>query len=76
MVARDRQRNRGFFGGLLRDVSDPREGSKILTFPFWPRLMCGWFLQLRSSGKGISANFASMSFSEVRQKSVKNTAFE
>jgi hypothetical protein len=26
---RDRQRKRGFFGSMLRGVSNPREGSKI-----------------------------------------------
>ncbi len=40
MVARDRQRNRGFFSGMLRGVPGPCEGSKILTFHFRPRLMC------------------------------------
>jgi hypothetical protein len=40
MVARDRQRNRGFFSGMARGVSRAREGSKILTFLFGPRLVC------------------------------------
>jgi hypothetical protein len=41
--------NRGFFGVMLRGVSNPREGSKILTFLFRPRLVCSSFLHLRSS---------------------------
>jgi hypothetical protein len=41
--------NRGFFGVMLRGVSNPREGSKILTFFFRPRLVCSSFLHLRSS---------------------------
>jgi hypothetical protein len=35
-VAWDRQRNRGFFSDLVRGVSKPRQGSKILSFLFWP----------------------------------------
>jgi hypothetical protein len=35
-VAEDRQRNRGFFSGMLRGVSILREGSKILSFLFRP----------------------------------------
>jgi hypothetical protein len=31
---------RGFFSGMLRGVSNTREGSKILTFLFRPRLVC------------------------------------
>ena len=34
---RDRQRNRGFFSGMLRGVSILREGSKILSFLFRPQ---------------------------------------
>ena len=45
----DRQRNRGFFSGMVRGVSDPREGTKILTFLFRPRLVCSPLLHLRSS---------------------------
>ena len=50
-LGRDGQRNRGFFSGLFRGVSNPREGSKILAFVFQPRL--------------IAANFALCVFSEV-----------
>jgi hypothetical protein len=39
-LVRDRQRNRRFFSGMLRGVSTFREGSKILTFPCRPRLVC------------------------------------
>ena len=37
---RDRQRNRVFFSGMLRGVSNPREGSKILSFLFRSRQVC------------------------------------
>lgn len=54
----DRQRNRQFFSGMVRGVSDPREGSKILSFlyrPDWcaepapisPKLVEGKFSELR-----------------------------
>jgi len=33
-LGQDRQRNRGFFSGMLRGVSKPCEGSKILTFHY------------------------------------------
>jgi len=36
-VAEDRQRKRQFFSGMLRGVSDPCEGSKILTFLYGTR---------------------------------------
>jgi hypothetical protein len=32
---------RGFSSGMVRGVPDPREGSKILTFPFRSRLVGG-----------------------------------
>jgi hypothetical protein len=38
IVPQGRQRNRGLFSGLVRGVSNPREGSRILTFLFRPRL--------------------------------------
>jgi hypothetical protein len=54
---RDRQRIRGLFSGIIRGVSSPREGSKILTF---------LLRSLRSSLKVNSANyFALCTFSEV-----------
>jgi len=31
---------RGFFNGMLRGVSNPCEGQKILTFLYRPRLVC------------------------------------
>jgi hypothetical protein len=65
-VAEGRQRNRGLFSGMLRGVSSPREGSKILFFLFRPRLVCNSLLHLRSSWKVNSANFAITEFSEVR----------
>jgi hypothetical protein len=35
-VAEGRQRNRAIFSGMVRGVSNPPEGPKILTFPFRP----------------------------------------
>jgi hypothetical protein len=35
-LGRDRQRNWGYFSGMFRGVSNPREGSKILTYLFRP----------------------------------------
>ena len=52
-LGRDRQRNRGFFSGMVRGVSNPREGSKNLTFLFGPRSGVQ-LLHLRSSWKGES----------------------
>jgi hypothetical protein len=54
----DRQRNWGLFSGMLRGVSNPREGSKILFFllsdptdvqlaPTSPKLVEGNFYELR-----------------------------
>jgi hypothetical protein len=40
---------RGFFSGMVRGVSDPCEGSKILFVLFEPRLVCGSLPDLRSS---------------------------
>jgi hypothetical protein len=45
----DRQRNRQFFSGMVRGVSDACEGSKILTFLFRPPLVCSSLLDLRGS---------------------------
>ena len=42
---------------MVRGVSNPREGSKILTFLFRSRLVCSSLLHLRSSWKVNSANF-------------------
>jgi hypothetical protein len=39
-LGRDRQRNRGFFSGKVRGVSNPREGPKILTFLFRSHPVC------------------------------------
>jgi hypothetical protein len=48
-LGRDRQTKQGFFSGMLRGVSNPGEGSEILSFPFRPRLVCSSLLHLRSS---------------------------
>jgi hypothetical protein len=45
----DRQRNRQFFSGMVRGVSNACEGSKILTFLFRPPLVCSSLLDLRGS---------------------------
>ena len=58
----DRQRNRGFFSGMVRGMSNPRESSKILTFLFGPRLRCSSLLHLRCSEKMNCANFAITEF--------------
>jgi hypothetical protein len=50
-VARDRQRNRQFFSGMVRGVSNACEGSEILTFLYGPQLMCSPRLHLLSSWK-------------------------
>ena len=71
IVTQGRQRNRGFFSGMLRGVSNPREASKILSFLLRPRLVCSSLLHLRRSGKVDSANyFALTAFLEVHIASV------
>jgi hypothetical protein len=65
-LGRDRQRNRGFFSGMLRGESNAWEGSKILTFLFRPRRVCSSLLHLRSAWKVSSAiYFALTEFSEL-----------
>jgi hypothetical protein len=39
-LGRDRHRNQGVFGAMVRGVSNVRDGSKILSFLFQPRLVC------------------------------------
>jgi hypothetical protein len=39
----------GNLGRHSQGVANPREGSKILTFPFRARVVCGSLLHLRSS---------------------------
>jgi hypothetical protein len=65
-LGRDRQRNRGFFSDMVRGVSEPREGSKILTFLSRPRQVCSSLLHLRSVWKVNSPKFAAAGLSEVR----------
>jgi hypothetical protein len=43
-LGRDWHRNRGFCSALVRGVSHPCEGSKILSFLFRPRLVCNSLL--------------------------------
>jgi hypothetical protein len=52
-VAEDRQRNRGFFSGLLRGVSDLARGSENRTFLSRPRLVRSSLLHLLSSGRSM-----------------------
>jgi hypothetical protein len=56
-LGRDRQRNRGLFSGMLRGVSNPRKGSKILFSLSRFRLVYNPLLDLLSSWKGSSANY-------------------
>ena len=69
-LGRDRQRNRGFFSGMVRGLSNPREGSKLLSFLFRPRMVCSSLLHLRSSWKVNSPklDFRFTAFSEVRRR--------
>jgi hypothetical protein len=54
-MARDRQKNRESFSGLVRGVSNPPKSSKILIFLFQSRLVCSLFLHRPSSwNAGIS----------------------
>jgi hypothetical protein len=62
-LGRDWHRNRGFFSGLVRGVSNAREGSKIPTFLFRSRVMCSSFLHLRSSWNVNSANYFAVAIS-------------
>jgi hypothetical protein len=64
-VTRDRYRNGGLFSGMVRGVSHPCEGSKMLSFLFRPRVVCSSLLYLRSSWKVNCANFRCTAFSEV-----------
>jgi hypothetical protein len=66
-LGRDRHGNRGLLSGMLRGVSDPCEGSKILCFLFRPPLVCSSLLHLRSAWKILSANFGFTEFYEVRR---------
>jgi hypothetical protein len=59
-LGQDRQRNQGYFSGMVRGVSNPREGPKILTFLFRPRMVCSWLLHLRSSQKVNPTNYFAM----------------
>jgi hypothetical protein len=60
---------RGFFSAMLRGVSRPREGPKILSFLFRSRVVCSSLLHLLLSCKVNPANyFALCAFSEVRTR--------
>jgi hypothetical protein len=54
IVAQGRQRNLRLFSAMVRGLSNPREGSDILSFLFRPRQVCSSILHLRSSGKVFS----------------------
>jgi hypothetical protein len=51
-VAQGRQSNQEFFSRMVRGVSDPREGSKTITFLYRPRLMCSALLHSPKLGEG------------------------
>ena len=50
---------------MVRGVSHPCQGSKILSFLFRPRLVCNSLLHLRSAWKVNCANFRFTEFYEV-----------
>ena len=52
---------------MFRGVSNPRKGSKILTFLYRPRLVCSSLLDLRSSWEVHAAKFGEQKFSKVPQ---------
>ena len=56
---------KGFFSGMVRGVSNAREGPEILTFLFGSRLVCSSLLHLLCSWKVDSANFALVVFSGI-----------
>jgi hypothetical protein len=65
-LGRDRQRNGGLFSGIIRDVSNPREGSTHPNLPLSvPTGVQSSLLHPRSSGKVNCANFRCTAFSEV-----------
>jgi hypothetical protein len=53
-VAEGWQRNWGLLSGMVRVVSNLREGSKILTFLYRPRVVCSSLLHLRCSWMACS----------------------
>ncbi len=59
-LRRDRQRNQQCISGMLRGVSNAREGSKILTFLFRPPPVCSLYLQLRSSWRCFLGSWTSV----------------
>jgi hypothetical protein len=58
---------RGFFRGMVRGVSNPRKGSKILTFLYRPRLVGS------SWNVNSTMTFAMTGFSEVRSLLAANS---
>jgi hypothetical protein len=74
-VAEGRQRNRGFFSDLVRRVSNPREGPKILTFLFRSRVVRSSYIS-EAGGRGVlrssqarssrKLHFRFLSFYELR----------
>src|SRR5215203_6112372 len=57
IVACSRERNREPLGCLGRGVSNPREGSKIQTFLFRPRMVCRSPLHFRKRVDVVSSKF-------------------
>src|SRR5918993_177940 len=64
-LAEDWHRNWASFSGMVRVVSNAREGSKNLTFLFRSRLVCNSLPHLLSSWKVGSANVALCAFCDL-----------
>ena len=66
-MAQGRQRNQGFFIGMVRGVSNACEGSKILSVLFRPRLVCAArFYISQARGREV---LGSSSYGKVRLNS-------
>jgi hypothetical protein len=77
-LGRDRQRNRGLFVGMVRGVSNPREGSKMLIFLSWaPTGVCRTHSYISEAcGRCIVRTTALRRSPKFAKKSVINTAIE
>jgi hypothetical protein len=71
-LERGRQRNRGFFSGMVRGVSDPREGSKMLTFLFRSRLVCSSL----TSPKLVEDEFCELRSGNLRSRDLGSIALK
>lgn len=43
-MAKGQERKKRFCNGMVRGVSNPREGSKMLTLLFRPQLVCIYYI--------------------------------